>query len=133
MKIEENLEEIEEIVRQLKAMNESVPIVVEGEKDVDALRSLGMKGEILTLHSGKGIVDFCDMIASEYVEIIILTDWDKKGGRLSSAIEQNLEGRTKCILDFRAMLARSMSVRDIESIPSYIKHVKIKIEKGKHN
>jgi len=130
MRYEESLEEIEEVVRRLKVLNESVPIVVEGEKDVDALRSLGMEGKILTLHSGKKIVDFCDMIASEYAEIVVLTDWDRKGGKLSNALEQNLGGRTRCIMEFREMLARNTMVRDIESIPAYIKHVKIRIEKG---
>lgn len=53
MNYEESLNIIEEIMRKLRVMNESVPIIVEGEKDVDALRSLGMEGEILTIHSGK--------------------------------------------------------------------------------
>ncbi len=133
MNYEESLKEIDESIRQLGVLNESVPIIVEGEKDVDALRRLGIEGKILTLHSGKKIVDFCDMVASEYDEVIILTDWDRKGGRLSSAVEQNLRGRTKCIMEFRTMLAKNMMVRDIESIPSYIRHMKTRIEKGKYD
>ncbi len=132
MNYEESLDIIEEIMRKLRVMNESVPIIVEGEKDVDALRRLGMEGEILTIHSGKKLVNFCDMVASQHSEVIVLTDWDKKGGRLSNIIEQNLGGRTKCITEFRAMFAKNMMVRNVESMPSYIKHVKIRIEKGKH-
>lgn len=131
MNYEESLKEIEETINHLKVLNESIPIIVEGEKDVDALRRLGIKGKILTIHSGKKIVDFCDMIASEYDKVVILTDWDKKGGRLSNAIEQNLGGRTKCMTEFRALFAKNMMVRDIESIPSYIKHTRIRMEKGK--
>lgn len=131
MNYDGNLEEIEEIIRRLRVLNESVPIVVEGENDVDALRLLGVEGKILTVHSGKGIVDFCDMIASRYKEIVVLTDWDRNGGKLSNALEQNLGGRTKCIMEFREMFAKNMMVRDIESIPAYIKHVKMKIEGGK--
>ncbi|MEA2054510.1 MAG: toprim domain-containing protein [Candidatus Thermoplasmatota archaeon] len=131
MNYEESLKEIEETINHLKVLNESIPIIVEGEKDVDALRRLGIKGKILTIHSGKKIVDFCDMIASEYDKVVILTDWDKKGGRLSNAIEQNLGGRTKCMTEFRALFAKNMMVRDIESIPSYIKHIRIRMEKGK--
>ena len=132
MDYEESLDTIKEIIRRLRAMNKSVPIIVEGEKDVDALRSLGMEGKILTVNSGKKLVDFCDMVASQHSEVIILTDWDKKGGRLSNIIEQNLGGRTKCIMEFRAMFAKNMMVRNVESMPSYIKHVKIRIERGKH-
>ena len=132
MDYEESLDIIEEIIRRLKVMNESVPIIVEGEKDVDALRRLGMEGEILMVHSGKKLVDFCDMVASKYSEVIVLTDWDRKGGKLSNTIEQNLGGRTKCIMEFRALFSKNMMARDIESIPAYIKHVKIKIEKRRY-
>ena len=56
-------------------------IVVEGLNDVKALRRLGVKGEIITSsnHSNAELVDFIG-----HREVIIMTDWDKKGESLKN-------------------------------------------------
>jgi len=132
MDYRECCEEAEKAIQQLKDLNESIPIVVEGEKDVEALRILGIKGEILTLHSGMKIANFCDFSAIRYKEIILLTDWDKKGWKLTKAIERNLSGRTKCITEFRLIFAKHMGVKNTEGIPSYLRKVKERLDaKGK--
>jgi len=42
-------------LEELSQINESVPIIVEGFRDVQALRALGIHGEIVKLHSGRSI------------------------------------------------------------------------------
>ncbi|MEM2935339.1 MAG: hypothetical protein QXF32_03145 [Candidatus Thermoplasmatota archaeon] len=58
---EENLWNIERTLEELKEKNRSIPIIVEGEKDVKALHDLDIKGEIITIH-GK-LPNLCDEIA----------------------------------------------------------------------
>ncbi|MCD6331459.1 MAG: toprim domain-containing protein [Thermoplasmata archaeon] len=130
MNLSEALEEIEKAIEEMRERNKNVPILVEGEKDALALQSLGISGEIITIHCGKKIANLCDYIASHYKEIIILTDWDRRGWRLCKEIERNLEGRTKCITEYRLIFAKNSMVKDIEGMPSFLKNLKRKV-KGK--
>lgn len=130
MDYKEGLDAVKDIIAQLRSLNKETPIVVEGEKDVAALRRLGVTGKILTVHAGRPLVDVCDRIATAYDEIIVLTDWDKRGGRLSRAIEKNLAGRTRCLTEFRGLLAQNSMVKDIEGLPSYLNSMQHKIDGG---
>ena len=85
------LEEIEKAIEEIRDKNRNTPIIVEGEKDVRALNSLDINGDIITVHCGMEIANLCDYIASHYKEIIILTDWDRKGWQLCRKIEKNLK------------------------------------------
>jgi len=124
MNFEESLEMIEKAIGDLREINRDVPVVVEGEKDETALRKLGLEGTIIVIQRGKRISALCDFIAENYKEIIILTDWDRKGWQLYRKIEKNLKGRTRCINDYRLILAKYSTVKDVESIPSFIMSIK---------
>lgn len=115
---------IEKAIGDLREINRDVPVVVEGEKDKTALRKLGLEGTIIVIQRGKRISALCDFIAENYKEIIILTDWDRKGWQLYRKIEKNLKGRTRCINDYRLILAKYSTVKDVESIPSFIMSIK---------
>ena len=131
MNFRECLEEVEKALQKLRELNQVIPIVVEGEKDVAALRLLGLEGLIIPLHSGKEIANFCDLLANQYESIILLTDWDKKGWKLARAIEQNLSGRTKCYTDFRLVFAKCMGVKRMEGVPSYLSKLKKRLNTTK--
>ncbi len=124
------LEKLEKAIDELREKNRTTPIIVEGEKDVAALRSLDMEGEILMLHCGKSVAEFCDDIALRYREVIVLTDWDRKGWSLYHRIEDNLRGRTKCIMDFRIIFAANSMVKDMESLPTFLRKLRRSV-KGK--
>jgi len=115
-----SLEDVQKALSELIEENKSIPIVVEGEKDVDALRRLGLTGEIITLNLGITLIDFCDKIAEKYNEIIILTDWDRKGGFLYHTVERNLEGRVKVNARYREVFSKNMMSRTLEGLPSWI-------------
>ena len=116
-------QETELAIARLKESNRTIPILVEGEKDVQALRTLGLDGEILMVNAGSSIVDLCDDIAAHHDTIVILTDWDKKGGRLATVICKNLAGRTNCITEFRMLFATHTMVKDVEGLPSFLHHI----------
>src|SRR4030042_3982291 len=106
------LEELEEILNELQEENETVPIIVEGEKDITALRRLEMTGESIRFNKGQSVSDFCDTIAQKYQKIILLTDWDWRGGRLGSSIKKHLENRVECNMSYRQMFAHRWTWRN---------------------
>jgi len=122
-------EELEKIIIELIDDNKKIPIIVEGEKDKYALIKLGIKGQIITINKGMSIIDFCDWIAQNYKEIIVLTDWDRKGGFLCHTIKKNLEGRVNCNLFYREFFAKNITIKTVEGLPHWINTIKEKYKK----
>jgi len=128
MDYKKSFEELEKILFELIEENKKIPIVVEGDKDVFSLRKLGVTGEIITTNSGLSIIDFCDKIAKDYKEIILLTDWDRKGGFICYTIQRNLQGRVKCNLYYRELFAIKAMTKTVEGLYSWFNTIKEKIE-----
>ena len=128
MDYEKILEELEKALTDLIEKNKTVPIIVEGDKDVEALRKLGINGEIIRFNIGMSISNFCDKIARKYKDIILLLDWDKKGGYLCNMIRKNLESRVKCDTKYREIFAKRSKIRTIEGLPSWINTLEEKID-----
>ena len=127
MDYEKTLEDIEKILIELREENKIIPIIVEGDKDIEALRKLEIIGEIIRFNIGMSIPDFCDMIAQKYKSIILLTDWDRKGGFLCSTIKKNLESQVYCNIRYREFFAKNSTVKTIEGLPSWIETLRDKI------
>jgi 5S rRNA maturation endonuclease (ribonuclease M5) len=131
MDYKKSLEEIEKALIELRQENKKIPVIVEGEKDIEALRKLGVTGVIISLNSGSSLIDFCDKIAREYKDIIILTDWDKKGGFLCSTIRRNLQGRVFCNTYYREVFAKFSMIKTVEGLPSWFMTMNEKIRSYK--
>lgn len=127
MDYKKSLEDIEKALTELQEENKNIPILVEGDKDIEALYKLNIKGTILSVNKGISLTNFCDNLAQDYKEIIILTDWDRKGGRLCHKITKNLEGRVNCNTKFRELFARYTMIRTVEGLPSWIDTIKKRI------
>jgi len=130
MDYKKSLEDLEKALSELQEENKKIPIVVEGEKDIEALRKLELKGTIISVNAGISLTDFCDRIARKYKEIIILTDWDRRGGYLCHTIRKNLEGRVNCNTRYREIFAKNAMIRTLEGLPSWISTMKEKISKN---
>ncbi len=122
------IEELDELLNELREENKTVPIIVEGEKDIAALRKLEMTGEIIRFNIGQSVSDFCDTITQKYQKIILLTDWDWRGGRLGSSIKKHLENRVECNLSYRQTLAHRCTCRTVEGIPSWLETLRRKMK-----
>ena len=127
MDYEKSLEDLEEALFGLREENKTVPIIVEGDKDIKALRKLYITGEIIRFNVGLSIPDFCDMISQKYKNIILLTDWDRKGGYLCSTIKKNLESRVGCNTRYREIFAKRSMIRTLEGLPSWLETLRKKI------
>ncbi len=84
-----------------------IPVLVEGNNDINALREIGIETEIIKINMGKSLYNFCEDLAMKYDEIILLLDWDRKGCELTDRVRRILESLgTKCILKYRKKLSQ---------------------------
>jgi len=115
----ERAERLKEVIEALYEINKGIPVIVEGKKDASALRSLGLTGEVIILHNGKNLYDFCTDITERFHRVILLLDWDKKGEDLSKILSENLKGHWEKFSSFRELLKLlcQKEISDIEGIP----------------
>jgi 5S rRNA maturation endonuclease (ribonuclease M5) len=85
----------------------STVIVVEGERDRAALGKLSVGGRVVILHRGQPVSAVAHEISRDARRVIVLTDWDAKGGRLAQKLREFLESMPlELDLDTRRRLAR---------------------------
>jgi 5S rRNA maturation endonuclease (ribonuclease M5) len=121
----ERAERVREIIEYLCDVNERAPVIVEGKKDAAALRGLGVEGDIITLHNGKNLYDFCDDIARRFHRVILLLDWDKKGEDLNRILSRHLKGQWEEFSSIRDLLKIlcQKEIKDIEGIPKLLRRL----------
>ncbi len=119
---QERAERLREVIDALCEINNHVPVIVEGKKDAQALRKLGLAGEIIALHSGKGLYEFAEEIAERFPAVVLLLDWDQKGDALFRSLTGNLPTHWEEFSAFRELLRMlcQKDIKDIESIPSLL-------------
>jgi 5S rRNA maturation endonuclease (ribonuclease M5) len=119
----ERLEKLEELILELKNLSDAgAIIVVEGRKDVESLRSLGINGEI-KLSSQQPLLDFTEKLSRSGKDIVLLTDWDRKGGMVARKIIDYLHAYSIIPnMDIRARIGFLVKkrIKDIESLSKYM-------------
>ncbi|MDA8083182.1 MAG: hypothetical protein M0024_05950 [Nitrospiraceae bacterium] len=115
-------ERLREVIGALIEVNKVVPAIVEGKRDAGALKKLGLTGDIITLHRGLSLYDFCEEVAENFPKVILLTDWDEKGEMLHHSLSDHLKGHFEDYTVFRGMLKIlcQKDIRDIEGIPKLL-------------
>ena len=120
---EETLGRIREILEDIRELDGESVIIVEGRKDKEALRELGVSGNIFVLNTGRSIVENSEDLVKHFSHACILTDWDRKGGELARALRNQLSSLgMEFSLDERreiASLCRS-EIKDVESLSRYL-------------
>jgi 5S rRNA maturation endonuclease (ribonuclease M5) len=126
--LKDKVEKIEQII--LKLIEEESAkgklIIVEGKKDEETLRDLGVAGAVLTLKTGgKNFLEAITEIEELGVgEIILLLDFDRRGKEGTKRLQLDLE-RAKIKVNVRfwkelhALVGRE--VQSIESLTNYLK------------
>ena len=101
-------------------------IIVEGKRDVIALEKLGIQGRIET-STHQPLLVFAESLAKDKEQIIILTDWDRRGDILADKITTYLQnvGITPD-LDIRKRISSLVKreIKDVESLYSYMMKLK---------
>ena len=122
----EKIERIELIIEKLQeASAKGGPIVVEGKKDAQALRELGVSGTIQMLKTGgKSFLQVITEIEKEFPEeVILLFDFDRRGREATKLLQIELERlkikvNLRFWLDLQALVGRE--IQCIESLPNYL-------------
>ncbi|MGA2308740.1 MAG: toprim domain-containing protein [Candidatus Bathyarchaeia archaeon] len=108
------------------------PIIVEGKKDLETLRTLGVQGQIVTAKTGgKSRLDLISEIEKiGNREVILLLDFDRRGKEWTAILRQNLEkARIKANVTFRKELLRfaGKELKDIEGLAAYLQTLSKKL------
>ena len=130
MSPEERLDQILRALEELEALSEEMPVIVEGLRDVEALQLLGVKKNVVSLSKGLSIFAFCESLSKEWNSVLILTDWDRKGGRLARKLREALMANgAKPVETVRTRLAYLVKkeVKDIESLPTYLRRLRLQV------
>jgi len=133
MNIEQCIEEVELALDELVELNNSIPVIVEGVKDRRALRKLGLTGDIICINKGISLSDFADQISEKYDEVIILSDWDRRGGSLCRRLKELLKGRVIYDIRIRQRLSKFAMIKKVEGLPSWLETVYHRMEDASLN
>lgn len=131
--LERKLERIICLIEDLRSeAAKGALLLVEGEKDAEVLRDIGIECEILAVKSrGKSLQDVLDEIRwFGDREIILLMDFDRRGRELATHLVQNLERmKVKFNLSFWRELSRLLEndLKDIEGLATYIETLRRRI------
>jgi 2,5-diamino-6-(ribosylamino)-4(3H)-pyrimidinone 5'-phosphate reductase len=129
-------EKEEKILQILSCLAEEsakgTPIVVEGKKDVETLRNMGIQGKIVSAKTGgKALLDVVSEIEKCGArEVILLLDFDRRGEEWTKRLRQILEKtRIKVNIEFRHALLSLIGrdIKDVESLTAYMETLKSKI------
>ncbi len=104
----------------IKALNELIErskdgaiILVEGRKDVKALRELGVEGKIIPISN----IPKANLIEKIDGDVIILTDWDRKGEILKRDLfSKLLSNGIVADTEIRKKIFSSVDVNEVENL-----------------
>jgi len=126
-RLKEKLEKIQHLIVELAEESaKGIPIVVEGKKDVETLRGLGVLGAVLTVKTGgkSFTTALAEIEATGAVEVVLLLDFDRRGRQGTAHLKVELErAQIKVNLGFwRGLSALAgREIRCVESLSSYLK------------
>ena len=126
------LERLEKLLEYLSDESEKGnPIIVEGAKDKNALRAIGITGSILCLQSSRlNPLEFVEGLG-ELRKAIVLTDFDRQGVSLAHRLSRTLNSRGTLgnIIIWRSLreLTRS-NLRSVEELPGYRDKLRLEVE-----
>jgi dTMP kinase len=119
---EETLEELGLILDDLKERSQDEVILVEGQKDRAALAVLGVDGDVRQVQGPGTVFALAEELAREGKRVIILTDWDRRGGQLAQLLRDGLKAngvRFDDELRMKLAVLLKKDIKDIESLPAF--------------
>ena len=123
---------LDDFGRILDSLNKlDSPVVVEGKSDTLALRSLGYNGEIIELNDGKSILSTVEKLAQKLGvsgTFVIMTDWDRTGGRLAKQLREygkssDLAPNDQIRRDLSIISSKDISC--VEELPTLIRTLRL--------
>jgi len=129
-------EKQEKILQILNALAEEsakgTPIIVEGKKDVEALRGFGVEGAIITAKTGgKSFLDVVSEIEQAGAgEVVLFLDFDRRGKEGTKLLKQHFEReKIKVNVSFWCALLALVGkeIQCVEGLAAYMETLRVKI------
>ncbi|AKB34175.1 Small primase-like proteins (Toprim domain) [Methanosarcina siciliae HI350] len=123
------LERIEELLLELSEYSKKgAVVIVEGKRDIISMKRLGIDGnfELATRHS---LFNFSERIAKLGCEVIILTDWDRRGDILATKLSEyfgNFGVKPELQIRNKLKLITQKEIKDVESLYTYVSKLRSK-------
>ncbi len=118
---------LEELIASLlDASYQGAAIIVEGRRDEQALRALGLPGPVI-MASRRSALDLAEDAARNYSQIILLTDWDRKGDEMCRTIDRHLRSvGSRPDGEIRSRLKKLVKkeIKDVESLSQYTERMR---------
>ena len=97
-------------------------ILVEGLRDRDSMKSLGIEGNIV-MTSQEPLFNLAERVSRQSMDVIVLTDWDERGEEVARNVDAYLKSNgSRPDLEPRKKLRflTKKEVKDVESLHGYI-------------
>ena len=125
-RLQEHERELVQLIQSLDSKYDELLIIVEGKRDVLVLENLGVQAPIIKTQSRLSRINLVENIAAKAGkkgQVLILTDFDKKGKEICSFIQKGLElSGVKVLKRERRMIRKYMGPwRCIEELTSLFK------------
>jgi 5S rRNA maturation endonuclease (ribonuclease M5) len=113
------------IIEELKICGEQgIPFLIEGQKDEEALKELGVNGSFIKVSgSGLKLFEIAEIATQLSSRVIILTDFDRKGNQLAKRLSEDIQSLgSHPDLRFRRTIMgiTRRFIKDIESLPRHL-------------
>ncbi len=118
---ERQTEALEELNAVLRGEDEPIEfILVEGTRDVEALRFLGVTAPIdVSSHVRKAVHAIADNISTKTRSVLVLTDFDEAGRAQAKRLTELLTAEGVHVqIDLRKKIGRLMGVLDLKTVES---------------
>jgi len=113
--------------RTLRELNESQAVIVEGKRDREALRQIGVRNRIFLANMSPDKLAL--RISKTASEAVVLTDFDGTGEKLCKRIEEALQSyNVSANTEVRRKLKHLLGVYNFEDIDKKMEEFKKKIE-----
>lgn len=111
-------------LEKYRVKNEQIPIIVEGKNDLGCLRTLEFNGDIILVNGGSSLVNFSENVAEVNEEVIILTDFDRKGIEIKENIQRYMSG-LGCRVDTTLwdIIRKYVPIRTVEELPFAVERI----------
>ena len=118
------------IVEELQNLAEQgMPILVEGKKDEEALKNLGINGNFMKVSgSPLKLFEIAEKAAKSSSKIIILTDFDKKGNELAKKLSEDIQelgSHPDLEIRRKIMGITRRYIKDIESLERHLRQLEL--------
>ncbi len=132
-RLQEKEEKLTEALSRLaEESSRGILILVEGKKDFETLRTLGIAGPVVTVKTGgRSFLDIVTELEEKRTpEVILLLDFDRRGKQGTNRLRRNLErAGIKVDLEHWLMLLGTVGkdVQCVEGLSGYLENLKLRI------